>query len=161
MGRTDCRATTKTGRTARRPWSRFRRAGAAAGAVVVALLFVGTAIAVQQITIGSAGFAPRVLTTDGQQDLSWTNDTPFPQAVVSTEGLFGSGPIPSGGGYSMKLQVPGTHPYQSSFGQNHQGTIVVGLHGLSGPPGDPAADHIPNVPFPPVADGDVQIHPRW
>ena len=36
------------------------------------------------------------------------------QSVTSTEGLFDSGAIPPGGGFSMKLQVPGTHRYRSS-----------------------------------------------
>src|SRR6187455_657469 len=89
------------------------RSGAVAGSVVAALFFVGTAFGVREITIGDLVFLPGVVNADGPQDLRWTNETDVEQSVVSTEGLFDSGVIPPGGGFSMKLQVPGNHPYRS------------------------------------------------
>src|SRR5206468_1866118 len=87
------------------------RSGAVVGSIVAALFFVGTAFGIQQISIGDLGFVPGVVNADDGKDLQWTNETGFTRSVTSSEGLFDSGAIPPGGGYSMKLQVPGSHPY--------------------------------------------------
>ena len=138
------------------------RSGAVAGSLVAALFFAGTAFGWRDLSITTLGFAPELVTEDGQQDLHWTNETPVPHTVSSNEGLFESGDIPPGGGFSMKLQVPGEHVYGSNAAhETHKGTIVVSLNGLPGDPGDPAAGHIPDVAFPPAVDADIQVDPRW
>src|ERR1041385_4169234 len=141
-------------------FKRWLRSAAVIGSLLAALIFAGTAFGVREISIDDLGFLPGVVNADGPQDLRWTNNTGTEQSVVSTEGLFDSGSIPPGGGYSMKLQIPGTHRYRSTT-TNSEGTIVVPLHSLPGGSTDPVADHIPDLSFPPVADGDVAIDPRW
>src|SRR5438552_9979939 len=86
---------------------RWLRSGAVIGSLLAALVFVGTAFGVREISIGELGFLPGVVNADGPQDLRWTNNTDIDQSVTSPEGLFDSGAIPPGGGFSMKLQVPG------------------------------------------------------
>src|SRR5262249_784394 len=61
---------------------------------------------------------------------------------------------------SMKLQVPGKHGYHST-GSQDKGTVAVSRRSLEGPPADPAADHIPDLAFPPVGNDDVVVNPRW
>src|SRR5262245_9520803 len=138
------------------------RSGAVAASIVVALSFVGTAFGWRDISIAPSGFIPTLVTEDGQQDLHWTNETPQgTPKVLSNEGLFDSGPVPPGGGFSMKLQVPGHHPYHSDISTVHNGAIDVTMQGLPGDVSDPAADHIPDLAFPPAADGNVQVDARW
>src|SRR5262245_23938643 len=144
----------------RRVFRHTLRSGVVVGSVLAALFFAGTALGViRHIGIEDLGFVPGVVDGGGSQDLQWTNYTQVPKRVAASDGLFDSGSIPPGGGFSMKLQVPGTHSYSS--GSWASGTVVVPLTGLPGPGTDPAADHIPDAAFPPSEEGDIEDNQRW
>jgi hypothetical protein len=107
------------------------------------------------VRITDAGFLPASINLAAGGSVHLTNETIQPQSVTSTDGLFDSGPIAPGGGFSIALAVPGNHAYTSSANPALTGAIQVLLTTLNGPPGDLASSHIPLLDFPPHADGDM------
>ena len=126
-----------------------------------ALVAAASARADSFVTFGVNGPQPANVTVDAGEAIHWTNDHFASQSVTSTAGLFDSGPIPSGGGFSMAIHVPGVHTYSSSANPFFVGTIRVTLTELPGDPDDLVADAIPDVLFPPADPGEIATHPSW
>src|SRR5882762_1635258 len=113
-----------------------------------------------QVSITASGYVPSSLTIGPGQTVHWTNSTTAAETVTSADGLFDSGPIPPGGGFSMALAAAGTHTYGSANDSVLQGTIIVsGLTGLSGAATDLARAHVPDQAFPAPAEADISQHP--
>ncbi len=113
-----------------------------------------------QVSITSVGYVPSALTIGPGQTVHWTNNTTGTETVTSSDGLFGSGPIPPSGGFSIAVAEPGAHTYGSSNNSVLRGTITVsGLTGLAGAGTDLARAHIPDQAFPAPAEADISQHP--
>ena len=124
-----------------------------------ALVAAGPAAADAQVRITLFGFDPAVVTVQPGEAIHWANDTFLPQSVTSGRGLFDSGLIPPGGGFSMAIHIPGAHGYASSENPLFDGAIRVRPQQLPGEQDDLAADAIPDLTFPEVAENEVQTHP--
>ena len=111
------------------------------------------------IDITDAGFVPASVTVLPGQGIHWTNRSTVVQTVSADSGLFDSGDLQPGAGYSIALSVPGTHTYASATSPSLKGTLQGALGGLAGPDGDLASDHVPNIGLPPVDPGDISVHP--
>lgn len=111
------------------------------------------------VAITDAGFVPDEVTVVPGQAVHWTNESADDQSVTAENGVFDSGPIPAGGGFSMALDVAATHVYSSSGDPDFAGSVQVVLEELPGAPDEPAEEHIPDIPFPPVAEDDLGEHP--
>ena len=112
------------------------------------------------IEITDGGFSPAPVIVPAGANLHWTNDATGEQSVVSEEGLFDSGPLAPGDGFTVNLRVPGHHSYHSANTQGFVGELKVVLAGLGGSPNAMANDHIPDVPFPAPDPNDYSIHPQ-
>ncbi|MEX1253326.1 MAG: flexitail domain-containing putative surface protein [Dehalococcoidia bacterium] len=112
------------------------------------------------ITITDSGFVPRRVIALPGQSILFTNVSGQPQTVTAESGLFDSGSLATGAGFSLALSIPGPHLYHSSSNPAFKGTILLARAGLEGPNADLAIDHIPDVAFPPQGEDEVDIHPR-
>ena len=112
-----------------------------------------TARADATIMLTSAGPIPPTVTVRAGEAVHWTNEHFLTQSVTAADGLFDSGPVPSGGGYSLSLHVPGEHAYTSAANPFLTGTVRVIGRSLGGADADPARDRIPRIRFP-EADPD-------
>ncbi|MHB8516107.1 MAG: S8 family serine peptidase, partial [Dehalococcoidia bacterium] len=112
------------------------------------------------IDITDAGFAPASVTFLPGQGVHWTNRSSVVQTVTADSGLFDSGDLQPGAGFSIALSVPGTHTYFSAKAAALRGTLQGAVSGLAGPAGDPANAHIPRVGLPPVDPANISVHPR-
>ncbi|MEA2167028.1 MAG: large repetitive protein, partial [Solirubrobacteraceae bacterium] len=126
--------------------------------LLLALAFAAGASAWRDVSIYDWGFYPGQVSVE-HDNLQFTNETSLPQQVISDEGLFDSGAIPPGGGFSLRIDLLGTHPYHSADGAL-KGSIAVPRRTLGGQADDLAADHIPDIAFPPAADGDRAEDPE-
>jgi plastocyanin len=68
----------------------------------------------QAVTITDTGFQPASVTLNPGDGIHWTNASSQTQTVTADDGLFDSGPIPIGGGFSLAIAIPGTHAYGST-----------------------------------------------
>ena len=66
------------------------------------------------ISITADGFDPPSVTILAGDNVNWTNLSGQPQSITSESGLFDSGELPDGAGFSMALAIPGFHTYQST-----------------------------------------------
>ncbi|MCL4396217.1 MAG: hypothetical protein M1482_15680, partial [Chloroflexi bacterium] len=110
--------------------------------------------------ITAEGFQPPSVTILGGQSVHWTNELSQTQNMTADDGLFASGDIPPGGGFSIAIAIPGIHYYTSTVSSAH-GQLRVGYDALSGPDGDLAAAHIPDIPFPGADPTDIGVHPLF
>ncbi|HEY0583459.1 MAG TPA: S8 family serine peptidase, partial [Chloroflexota bacterium] len=116
-----------------------------------------------EVSIADSGFQPASLSLNPGDAVHWTNTSAQPQTVTADDGLFDSGPIPPGGGFSLAIASAGGHAYGSTTNPALRGTLTVSgsvVNALAGPPADLANDHIPDLDFPPVPSGNVSDHPR-
>jgi uncharacterized protein YkwD/plastocyanin len=130
---------------------------AAAGALVLA----APALADEQVTIDVEGFSPAHVTVQAGDTIDWENEGLLAQTVTSDEGLFDSGQLGTGAGFTMRMFVPGVHRYASAANPAFQGTVTVLARALPGADGDPANERIPDVPFPPASADDIDVHPDF
>ncbi|MEX0817213.1 MAG: PKD domain-containing protein [Gaiellales bacterium] len=112
------------------------------------------------VIITPSGFDPEEVEVVPGQTVHWTNESGAPQTVTADNTLFDSGPIPPGGGFSMTLDVAGTHGYSSSEAPGPRGSIQVVLEELPGPATDLVADHVPDIFFPPESEADLGENPE-
>src|SRR5260221_8483705 len=63
------------------------------------------------VSITDAGFEPSSVTIGAGESIQWTNQTGQAQSVTAEDGLFDSGPIPPGRGFTIAVALPGDHPY--------------------------------------------------
>jgi hypothetical protein len=127
--------------------------------VLGALVLAGAVHATQWVGIYSWGLYPGEVTSRGDvvQFDNFTTDT---HRIVSDEGLFDSGPLGPGAGFSMRLQLPGSHPYHSTGPGGLSGSINVPRTTLGGAPGDSALANIPDLPFPSESADDRGVDPQ-
>jgi plastocyanin len=111
--------------------------------------------ATTQTTISDSGFQPASQTVQPGDNITFTSQASGPQTVTSDEGLFDSGSLPPGAGFSMAIAVPGDHGYRSTNNPALKGVIHVAAPLLAGPPTDLANNHVPNVLFPDSSAADI------
>ncbi len=112
------------------------------------------------IDITDAGFVPASVSVLPGQGVHWTNLSSAVQTITADSGLFDSGDLQPGAGFSIALSVPGTHTYSSARSPALRGTLQGAVSSLAGPAGDPANAHIPHLGLPPVDPADISVHPR-
>ena len=88
-----------------------------------------------QVSITDTGFQPPSATIAPGGAVHWTNQATTTQSVTADDGLFDSGPLAPGAGFSLALSGPGTHAYHSSTDPAFRGSIGVPAPGLPGPVG--------------------------
>ncbi len=93
-------------------------------------------------------FSPRTATVSAGETVTWSNDGDNVHTVTSDDGVFDSGLIDAGTGFSFTFAEPGTYPYYcqvhgAAGGVGMAGTIVVA--GAAGQPAEPeeGAETIP------------------
>ncbi|PWU20081.1 MAG: hypothetical protein C5B48_12940, partial [Candidatus Rokuibacteriota bacterium] len=125
---------------------------------IVALAFAVTATGAIDVAIRPLGLDP-VIALVQDDSVDWTNSTDQTQSVVSSDGLFDSGSIPPGGGYSLHLPDPGDHRY-TAWPSGFVGTLSIARPLIQGDPEDWVVDHIPDLPFPADPPGDRAPDPE-
>jgi plastocyanin len=128
-------------------------------ACAAALAAPATARADATIVLTSAGPIPPTVTVRAGEAVHWTNEHFLTQTVTAADGLFDSGPVPAGGGFSLSLHVPGEHAYASAENPFVTGTVRVIGRRLGGADADPARDAIPRIRFPEADPAEVAQHP--
>ncbi|MCL4534081.1 MAG: PKD domain-containing protein, partial [Bacteroidetes bacterium] len=113
------------------------------------------------VSITASGFQPPLVTIQVGQSVSWTNDSGSAQSVTADSGLFDSGNMPLGAGFSIALAIPGDHHYKSTTNPSLTGVVRVAPLGLEGPGSDLANNHIPNLAFAPVDSNDLSPYPPF
>ncbi|HEV7665609.1 MAG TPA: hypothetical protein VGQ62_18905, partial [Chloroflexota bacterium] len=114
------------------------------------------------VNITDSGFQPATVTLNGSGTVHWTNTSSQAQTVTADDGLFDSGALAPGAGFSIAVASAGTHAYGSTTTPALRGSITVSGSsggGLGGAPNDLANDHLPQMPFPAATDADVSMHP--
>jgi plastocyanin len=164
-GRVGIRRETRVALRKRTVQSRWHVAAVTAAALAVLLALSGdpkaaTAQAVSnQVNITAAGFVPSSSAIGAGDNVHWTNQSGVAQSVTADDGLFDSGPIPPGGGFSIAIAVPGDHAYHSTPNPSFSGMVRVVVAGLTGPAGDLANGHVPAIDFPLTVAADIGVHP--
>ena len=126
----------------------------------IALATAAPASADAWVEIYDWGYSWNEIEIDPGEAIHFTNYADTTHTVTSDDGLFDSGAIPPGGGYSMTFAVPGTHTFHSTANPGFAATIKVPLLGLPGEPADLANDRVPALPFPAPIAADVDVHPQ-
>src|SRR5688500_1576931 len=128
---------------------------------MVLLLALASPAAAETVTLTEDGFEPSNAIVEAGETVRFESETGAKWSVVADGGLFDSGELAPAGGFSMAPSVPGVHAYRTQHGAAHEGRITVRTRSLPGKPGDPAGPRIPDVTFPPVEPGDVDVHPSF
>ncbi len=114
-----------------------------------------------EIAITDEGFAPASVTIVAGESVHWTDESSDFHSVTTDSGLFDSGSLQAGAGFSIALAIPGVHTYYSTTNPAFQGQIHVVLDALPGPPDELASDNIPDITFPLSSPDDKSIHPGF
>ena len=112
------------------------------------------------VTITPIGVVPSVVTVRAGEAVHWTNGHFLSQSVTAGDGLFDSGQIPAGGGFTMALNIPGEHVYASAANPLLTGTVRVIGRRLGGANADAARERIPRIRFPDPDQAEIAEHPR-
>ena len=110
------------------------------------------------VTVTDTGLQPSSVTLASGGSVHWTNSSTQNQTIFADDGLFDSGSLPPGAGFSIALGITGTHTY-------HVGALVGSIlvaappSLLAGPPTDPAASHIPDKSFPVAEPAEFSTNP--
>ena len=128
-------------------------------ACAAALAAPATARADATIALTADGPVPATVTVRAGEAVHWTNQHFLTQTVTAADGLFDSGPIPAGGGFSLSLHVPGEHVYASAANPILAGTVRVIGRRLGGADADAARDRIPRIRFPEADPAEIAEHP--
>jgi len=110
------------------------------------------------VSLTDAGLQPPSVTPASGGSIHWTNSSSQTQAIVADDGLFDSGNLLPGAGFSIALAIAGTHTYHAG---TSVGSIVVAAPAtlLAGAPTDSATSHIPNQAFPLASQQEFSTHP--
>jgi subtilisin family serine protease/plastocyanin len=130
------------------------------GAPMQSMVTVGNEPSVS-IAITDSGFEPATVTIVAGQSVHWTNESSGTHSVTADRGLFDSGSLLPGAGFSMAVAIPVVHTYHSATNPAFQGEVRVVLSGLSGPLDQPANSHIPDIGFPRTDPDDIAEHPAF
>jgi plastocyanin len=97
----------------------------AAGALAVAgFAFAGLA-ANKTVSIKSTAFAPKTVTINGGDTVTWKNVDTVNHQVVANNGAFASGQIAPNRIYAKRLDTPGTYGYHDALHPVLKGTVKV------------------------------------
>ncbi len=129
--------------------------------VCLGLLIHSTSAGALDISITDTGFQPASVTILAGEGVHWTNDSGDTQTVTADGGLFDSGPLQPGAGFSVALAIPGVHTYRSSSNPDFEARFHVVLEELSADDDALANDHIPDITFPLQLADDMSPHPDW
>ena len=113
------------------------------------------------ISITASGFSPSMVTVQVGQSVGWTNDSGSAQSVTADSGLFDSGSLAPGAGFSMAAAIPADHYYKSTTNPAFTGIVRVVPLGLDGAATDLANSHIPDQAFAPSRAADMSAHPLF
>jgi plastocyanin len=79
-----------------------------------------------EVWIQSMAFSPATITVTVNTTVKWTNKDGYAHTVTSnTSGLFDSGSIANGGGYTHQFTTAGSFPYHCAFHSGMTGTVTV------------------------------------
>jgi plastocyanin len=81
------------------------------------------------VSIKSTGFAPKTVTINGGDTVTWKNVDTVNHQVVANNGAFASGQIAPNRIYAKRLDTPGTYGYHDALHPTLKGTVKV-----AGPP---------------------------
>jgi len=77
------------------------------------------------VEIGDSVFSPATLTVAVGDTVTWRNADDRPHTVTSNDGVFDSGNLDEGQGFSFTFTEPGTYTYRCDYHSEMQATIVV------------------------------------
>lgn len=77
------------------------------------------------VEIGDSVFSPATLTIGVGDTVTWRNADDRPHTVTSNDGVFDSGNLDEGQGFSFTFTEPGTYTYLCEYHSEMQATIVV------------------------------------
>jgi plastocyanin len=83
------------------------------------------AIAIQGDGYGSGTFTPPQIEVTRGTTVVWSNRDQTTHTVTSDTGLFSSGSVDGGSGFSQAFSTPGTYAYHCTLHPNMTGTVVV------------------------------------
>jgi plastocyanin len=78
-----------------------------------------------EVWMQNMAFNPATITVSVNSTVKWTNKDGTTHTVTSTNGLFDSGNISSGGTFSHHFTSAGTFSYKCTIHSNMSGTIIV------------------------------------
>jgi plastocyanin len=97
----------------------------AAGSAPIAEPSSGGAQMGASVSIVDFAFQPGYAVVSAGSTVSWYNAGAAPHTVTSSSGVFDSGTIGSGGGFSTTFWTPGTYSYYCAIHPSMVGTIQV------------------------------------
>ncbi len=112
-----------------------------------------------EIAITDTGFEPDSVAILSGESVHWTNESSSAHSVTSDGGLFASGSLQPGAGFSIALGILGIHTYHSTNNPDFKGEIRLLLTEIAGPPDALVSEHIPDLPLPPRTEDDTGTHP--
>ena len=136
------------------------RTRAALAAAAAALVLPATAQADTWVDLYEWGASQPVVQVEAGETVHFTNWSGLPSAIASENGLFDSGVLGPGAGYSVVMTVPGSHAYATASLPDVDARIDVVLRELPGPPDALVNDHIPRIAPTPAPPDDIEVHPR-
>ncbi|MFN8593530.1 MAG: cupredoxin family copper-binding protein [Thermomicrobiales bacterium] len=77
------------------------------------------------VTIVDYAFSPAWVSVPVGSTVSWVNAGAAPHTVTSDGGIFDSGTLGSGGGYSVTFSAPGYYTYHCAIHPNMTGAVQV------------------------------------
>jgi plastocyanin len=115
-----------------------RRLAVAASFAVLGLAIVGSAASAADGTVSISGnaFAPRTVTVEVGDTVTWTNSDARAHTATADGGTFDTGAISRNAGATVTFSNAGTFPYHCSIHPDMAGTIVVQAAGATQPPTD-------------------------
>ncbi len=128
--------------------------------VCFGLFIQSTSVAALEVSITDTGFQPSSVTILAGEGVHWTNNSGEAHSVTADNGLFDSGSLQPGAGFSIATAIPGLYVYQSTNNPDFKGEIHVVLAELAGSPDDLANDHMPDIQIPQSGD-DYSPHPDY
>jgi plastocyanin len=87
------------------------------------------------VEIGDSTFSPASLTISVGDTVTWRNADDRPHTVTSNDGVFDSGNLDEGQGFSFTFTEPGTYAYLCEYHTEMQATIIVEAAPAAAPAG--------------------------
>jgi plastocyanin len=78
-----------------------------------------------KVIIQNSAFIPSTLNITVGTTVTWVNQNPDPQDIVSDARIFESGTLANGQSYNYTFNETGSYHYHSTIHPNMEGTIVV------------------------------------
>lgn len=78
-----------------------------------------------KVIIQNSAFIPGTLNVSVGTTVTWVNQNPDPQDIVSDARIFDSGTLANGQSYNYTFNETGSYHYHSTIHPNMEGTLVV------------------------------------